>query len=96
MDTDEYKKIHRETVARHAKELQNIGREYALSKNSVEVGDIITDHFQTICVEKIGVYFCKPPECVYIGPLLTKKLTPRKNNSTGEVYQSNIKSISKK
>ena len=76
----------------------DLGIEYAKSNNSVKVGDIVVDHYQTIKVEKIifcsrTVFSSVLPCCMYKGIFLTKAGTPYKTGKTGIIHQCNLKNI---
>lgn len=47
-------------------------RQYAVEHNPVKVDDIVTDHYHTIKVEKMGVYGHPVPFMVYHGIELAK------------------------
>lgn len=65
---------------------------YAYANNTVNVGDIISDHLTTIRVEGMGVYIgFGSVEMRYLGPELTKAGGPRKDGRKACVYQSNVK-----
>ena len=70
-------------------------RQYAVEHNPVKVGDIITDHYHTIKVEKMGVYGHPVPYMVYHGTELTKQGVPKKCQPIPDnpVYQSNVEVI---
>lgn len=75
-----------------------IYREYALSNNNVQIGDIVITKFIIIYVETIQIHissFNNLPECVYSGTQLTKKLLPRAINKQNIVYQRDILEIIK-
>lgn len=71
-----------------------LNQEHAFSNNPYKIGDVVTDHQDTIRIEKITWCFTfgqKFPECKYYGPTLKKDLTPTLNGNRRDVYQSNIK-----
>ena len=70
-----------------------LAKEFAMSNNTVKLGDIISDHANTIVVDHIGLgySFDGTPQCVYRGVALTKKLVPKKNGSSEKIWQSNLK-----
>lgn len=71
-----------------------LGRQYAYANNTVKEGDVISDHTNTIKIDKIqwGIPFGKNiPECVFSGPCLTKKGEPYKNGDRAQIWQHNIK-----
>jgi len=67
---------------KHRQENLKLDRDYALANNTVQVGDIITDHIGSIRVEQIkftvGLSFRDFPCCVYFGIVLTKSGKPNK------------------
>ena len=79
-----------------AKEKQLL-KEFAYSNNDVKIGDIITDHYKTIRVEKLlwTRSFGNPFPCmVYRGVRLNKKGEPSKRDKEDNaVYQKNITEI---
>jgi hypothetical protein len=76
------------TVFENAK--KEVGRDFAISKNTVKIGDIIKDNIGSIKVEVIRVYFSDLPECVYTGVELRKDNTPNKKGTKRSVFQTNI------
>ena len=78
------------------RERQNrIHIEYAMSNNPYNVGDVLTDGFNTIKVIKIRVSaFGSVPQCVYEGVRLTKKFAPYKTGETASIYQERAKKVS--
>jgi len=75
----------------HKKEME-LKKEFAFSNNHIKIGDIISDHFQTIQVDKIQFSVGNGyPQCVYIGKLFTKKRKPFKNGKLGQIWQCNLK-----
>lgn len=84
--SDEIDKINQET----ADKIRLLKRKYALDNNPIRIGDLITDVFSTIKVEKIFVYLRDPPCCVYRGPQLNKNKTVKKNGKTADIYQTNL------
>jgi len=73
---------------------KEVMREYAMSNNPYNIGDIVKDHQQTIKVDDIKIQISSEtsmPQCVYYGILLKKDGTPYKSGKKEYVYQSNIK-----
>ena len=66
------------------------GEEYARANSDIKIGDIITDHVGTIRVEVIKIYYSSPPQCEYVGVMLTKKGVPFKGGEKRTVIQENI------
>ncbi len=82
-----------------AKEKQLL-KEFAYSNNDVKIGDIITDYYKTIRVEKLlwTRSFGNPFPCmVYRGVRLNKKGEPAKREADDNIVsQNNIISINGK
>lgn len=72
-----------------------IRKQYAIEHNPVKVGDIVTDHYHTIRVEKIGIYGCPVPYMVYHGTELTKQGIPKKRQPVPDqpAFQNSVRSI---
>lgn len=80
---------------RSKQEIIDLQKEYALSNNTVKVGDSIKDKSGAIgIVRKIQVYRGglggTYPECCYVCDNITKKGTVNKLNPTITIFQSNI------
>lgn len=60
------------------------------ANNPYKIGDRVTEHAHTICIEKIGYYLAEEPCAIYMGVLLNKDGTPRKDRKKDTVYQCNI------
>jgi hypothetical protein len=73
-------------------------RQYAIEHNPVKVGDIVTDHYHTIRVEKMGFYGYPIPSMRYQGTELTKQGIPKKRQPVQEnpAFQKNVISINGK
>jgi hypothetical protein len=91
MTLEEYKgliiQINKEA---NLKRLQ-VGRKFAISNNTISIGDKITDHIGSIIVQKITVYHSEIPQCVYDGVEINKNGKENKKGKTRAVYESNIK-----
>ena len=70
-------------------------KQYAIEHNPVKVGDIVTDHYHTIRVEKMSVYGHPIPFMRYIGTELTKQGVPKKRQplTYNPVAQHNVEII---
>lgn len=70
-------------------------KQYAIEHNPVKVGDIVTDHYHTIQVEKMGIDVYSVPCMVYHGTELTKQGIPKKRQPVPDnpAFQSNVESI---
>ena len=94
MEIEEYKKQIKAIDDEASTKKKSIGVEYAMSHNSVAMGDVIEDHIGRIKVEKISVQilsFQSVPVCVYFGVEITKAGAPSKKGTKRWVYQSNMK-----
>jgi hypothetical protein len=84
-------KIRAEKV-RHNKALNDIDVEFALSNNRVQLGDIVSDGFSIVLVDRIENLRDTPiPSCVYYGIKLKKDLTLRADRARESVWQGRIK-----
>lgn len=70
-------------------------KQYAIEHNPVKVGDIVTDHYHTIRVEKMSMYGHPVPYMVYRGTELTKQGVPKKRQPVPDnpAFQNNVESI---
>ena len=75
--------------------LIELRRQYAIEHNPVKVGDIVTDHYHTIRVEKMSILGSPVPCMAYRGIELTKRGTPKKRQPVpyNPVFQSRVESI---
>lgn len=66
---------------------------FANENNEVEVGDIVTDHYCSIVVQKIGITtdLFGTPYCFYTGLKLKKNGQPTKRGEVETVYEQNLK-----
>ena len=86
-------------LQRECNEKQSVLRkQYAIEHNPVKVGDIVTDHYHTIRVEKMCIYGHPVPFMRYHGTELTKQGEPKKRQpvSPNPVFQCDIVSINGK
>ena len=70
-------------------------KQYAIEHNPVKVGDIVTDCFRTIRVEKMSIFGHPVPFMLYHGTELTKQGVPKKRQPVPDnpAFQSYIESI---
>lgn len=70
-------------------------KQYAIEHNPVKVGDIVTDKYHTIRVEKMSSYGHPIPVMRYIGTELTKQGVPKKRQPVihNPVVQYNVEII---
>lgn len=101
MNKEEYKKAEKALIEEFGIKKEQLAREFAFSHNPVKIGDIITDHYKTIRVEKFlwGYTFGVPylPCMYYRGVRLTKKGEPSKREADdNRVTQTDIREINGK
>jgi len=63
-------------------------KRYCIKNNPYKVGDVFTDAYGSIKIEKI-TYSAHSRCCVYFGHELKKDGTPKKNGAVRCAYQSN-------
>jgi hypothetical protein len=101
MTRDEYNKAIQCAIDEFDSKTHTIQREYALSRNLYDAGDMITDPIGSIEVERIGVKLVtidpecwnttdSTPSCIYSGPMLKKDGTARKDGKKRKVYQKDV------
>jgi len=86
-------------LQRECNEKQNVLRkQYAIEHNPVKLGDIVTDHYHTIKVERMSIYGHPVPYMLYRGIELTKQGEPKKRQPVPDnpAYQNRVKSINGK
>ena len=70
-----------------------LAHEFVFSNNPYKIGDIITDEFSIIKIQKfkycVGSKGYLPNIC-FIGIKLTKKLTIKKSGEIGRIWNSNV------
>lgn len=67
---------------------------YAIDNAKHSIGDVLTGNCDTIIVERLrwtSGMLGNEPQVVYYGPILTKKLQPRKDGAKNSVYGSDVK-----
>jgi len=90
MTKNEYDIVLKELNEGLEKSKRSLAREYALSNNPYNVGDIFTDHLGQIKIEAIGVHYgYRHVCCFYRGDNLTKAGTINKKEPKRTGYQSN-------
>ena len=95
------KELLEKTIAlqRECNEKQSVLRkQYAIERNPVKVGDIVTDLYHTIRVENMSVCGYPIPHMRYTGIAMTKKGVPAKRQPSPRepVFQGNIEAINGK
>lgn len=99
MNKEEYLKAKKALEAEFEEKKKQLAKEFAYSNNPVKIGDIITDHYKTIRVEKLlwTYNFGNPPYMVYRGTRLNKNGQPAKREADNNIVaQKNIKEINGK
>ena len=100
MNREEYLQAKNVLEEEHEAKMKVIAREFAFSNNPVKIGDIITDHYKTIRVEKFswGYDFGSRFPCMYYrGTRLSKKGEPVKRDADdNRVSQTDIREINGK
>lgn len=77
---------------RHNKAMYDIDVEFATSNNYVLPGDILSDGYSIILVDKIHMNRSYSiPTCVYTGVRLKKNLKPRVDGTRASIWQGRIK-----
>lgn len=92
------KELLEKTIAlqRECNEKQSeLRKQYAIERNPVKVGDVVTDHYHTIRVERMYVVGQHKPNMKYHGTELTKQGKPKKRQPVPDnpVFQDNVVSI---
>lgn len=89
MTQQEYEERLFELNKKFKQDKYDLAKEFALSNNSVKIGDIVSDGNNIISVSKLCIDFGYPnpiPYVYYKGIKLTKKLKPFKSGEFGVVY----------
>ena len=76
-----------------------LSKNYAMASKVASIGDVVTDHHQTIMVEALGwghSFRGDVPQARYTGVKLKKDLTPYKSGELCTVYEGNIESVNGK
>lgn len=72
---------------------KELRREYAISNNSHNIGDIVKSSSSIIKIDKIligKVFDSELSECVYIGYELRKDFVPKKSGAKDTIWQSMV------
>ena len=100
MNKEEYLKAKKALEAEFEEKKKQLAREFAYSNNDVKIGDIITDHYKTIRVEKLlwGYDYGSNMPCMfYRGTRLNKKGKPVKREADdNRISQTDIREINGK
>ena len=70
-------------------------KQYAIEHSPVKIGDIVTDHYHTIKVERMSFYGSPVPYMKYQGIEMTKQGVPKKRQPVPDnpAFQCNVVSI---
>lgn len=92
MNKEQYKLELEVLKKKYEKAKNDLAKKYALSNNPYKIGDIVTDHYHSVKIEKIGVYIgiSQVPECVFYGKDVNSKGIELKRQTGNPVHQSNI------
>ena len=100
MNKEEFLKAEKVLKEEFEAKKKQLAREFAYSNNVVKIGDIITDHYKTIRVEKFlcGYDFVSRMPCMfYRGTRLNKKGEPVKREADdNRISQTDIREINGK
>lgn len=100
MNREEYLKAKKILEEEFEAKKKSLAREFACTNNPVKIGDIITDHYKTIRVEKLLCgydYGSRFPCMYYRGTRLSKKGEPVKRDADdNRVSQTDIRQINGK
>lgn len=93
MEYKEYEDKLKELKVEFEQKKERLIKEYVDANNPYTIGDKVTDHANSIIIEKIKYHISLTgiPCAVYYGPELKKDGTPKKNGNKTYVYQSNLK-----
>lgn len=85
-----------ELQQQHEKDKYALHKKYAFANNPYKVGDIVTDHYKTVKIERIGIYVGLGETCCkYTGQVLRKDGQPAKDQKDNTVFQMNIPELNK-
>ena len=93
MSKEEYKSLIENANKERSEKIKSINKQFALDNNTVKIGDIITDGYITLKVEKITTFksaYDEFPSCMYEGVKLKKDGTPYKNQEGNTIFQSRV------
>ena len=93
MEYKEYEDKLKELKVEFEQKKERLIKEYVDANNPYKIGDKVTDHANSIIIEKIKYHISLTgiPCAVYYGPELKKDGTPKKNGNKTYVYQINLK-----
>lgn len=90
MNISEYENKKKALAKEYDEKKLELNKEYALSNNTIKIGDMATDQIGTVKVERILIWNWNAPTCVYRGKEYTKAGKPFKKGGCRVVYQTNL------
>ena len=87
MNINEYKEKINSINKKAEIEKDVVIKEFALSNNTVAIGDVIADRLGKIIVTKILIYRSEIPRCIYRGYVLKKNGEITKRQEVRVVYE---------
>ena len=95
MTKEEFNKRLNKLSEQFDKDKESLYMQYAKENCNIEIGDIVTDHFQTIKVEKMTYYYdCmrQMPVMIFYGTNYKKDgtISKRQQPTQVPVYQTNV------
>jgi len=92
MTKEEYDLAKKELEKQFEEKKKQLAINYATSNNPYKQGDVITDHFHTIRIDRWKTTYGSfgYPSLVYYGTVLNKDGKESKNQKENYVYQENI------
>lgn len=91
MTEDELKTNLARIDSEYRKNVLAIKKQYALSNNTIKIGDVVSDGDDTITVESISAVMSDKPSCAYFGIKITKSGKPFKSGEKATIHQSRVK-----
>ena len=93
MEASEFQESYTRLLEEFELKKRVLSRDYALSNNSVEVGDIVKSARGSILVDEVKFIASvrgELPGCSYWGKVLTRAGVPRKDGSRMRIHQSEV------
>ena len=97
MTEKEFMRAINKIKSEQSEKIKAVRAQYAEDNNPVKIGDMISDHYQTLKVERFCIHSAsfkrEFPFYSYHGPLITKAGKPFKSGKRGRIYQTQLKII---
>jgi len=92
MTKEQYETAKKELENEFEEKKKLLAIDFARENNPYKQGDIISDHYKTIIIQKWKTTYggFEYPSLVYYGTVLKKDGTPAKNQTDNAIYQRNI------